>query len=733
MTITPSFGGRVKRGEWLGLRVRLENPGDDADVVIQAQVADRFYSQAVSLPAGARKDVHLYILPHDDQPVSVRLVQGEHSLVETQVHPSLYPQADYLIASVAPDPDALLPLSGLGLPGRGRAHFISLAPQDLPERLEPLRSLDCLILTGDTSSLTTAQGEAVRAWVELGGMLLIGGGAAARRTMAGLPQSLQPVTLDETAQAPTLDALAGFAQEPVLIPGPFLVTWPADQHGATVIDQDGRPLLVKQPMGQGWVSYLALDPTASPFDAWTGTLHFWMKLLEPGSTPIEEVPDLAQEAVQMNGPLSDLPALDLPSINSLALLLGMYVLVVGPANYLILRRLRLLAWAWVTIPVLTLAFSIGGFRLGYGLRGADVIVNQISILPLSPGADYLPARTYVGLFSPSSTTYDVQVGGQALVDRLSPGGGPLNVTQGEPALVQNLSVGQWTMEGLRAQTWLGGETLTLDATLTFKAGQVQGTIRNNLERPLHDATLLAGSRYARLGDLDAGQETTVESILQSTGDPFPSVSSREAQSRYRTLRSYLEILQRASYASADVTLLAWTDLNPVDVRVKGERDVKTSWRRTTLVAARMPLSPVDGRIEFPLGSVRGYPIEFAGLAGECAVPGTIHVSDGHTVLEYRPLLAGRTWRPTALTISVNSTEQGAPVPTLLIYNWTDDVWMALGSLDSGPVYSIDDPESLVNPTNGTVRLRVQDGRGGACHRFDVGLNGLLTSPEGKSQ
>ncbi len=729
MTITPSFGGRVKYGEWLGLRVSLENSGNDANVDIQAEVADQLYSRAVALPAGARKDVHLYVLPHNDHPISVRLVQGEQSLVETQVHISLYPRTEYLIASTAPDPDALLPLSGLNLAGRGQTHFISLTPRDLPERVEPLRSLDCLILVDDTSSLTTAQGEALRIWVELGGRLLIGGGAAARRTMAGLPESLQPVTLDETAESPALEALADFVKEPILVPGPFLVTWPAEQQGLDMINQDGRTLLVQQPMGQGWVSYLALDPTASPFDAWTGTLPFWTKLLEPGFTLINNTPAHIQEAARMNGPLSDMPALDLPSINSLALLLGLYILIVGPVNYLLLRRLRLLAWAWVTIPILTLAFSIGGFRLGYALRGADVIVKQISILPLSPGASRLPARTYIGLFSPSSTTYNGQVSGNALVSRLSPEGGSLNIIQGKTALVQDLSVGQWTMEGLQAQTWMDDKTLNLDATLSFKDGRVQGTIHNNLEQPLHDAILLAGSRYARLGDLDAGKETAVEAVLQSTGNPFPSVSSQETG---LLLSAYFDILQKASYSSANTTLLAWTDLNPIDVQVKGTQGVKTTWQRTTLVVARLPLSAVNGQIEFPLGSIRGHPIELAGYVRKCAGPGTIQVSDGYVVLEYPPPLAGWTWQPTALTISVRSTEQGSPVPTLLIYNWTDGVWMTLGNIDSGQVYSIDDPRSFVSSTGGTIRLRVQDSGDGACHRLDVGLKGL-TSTEGESQ
>jgi hypothetical protein len=42
-----------------------------------------------------------------------------------------------------------------------------------------------------------------------------------------------------------------------------------------------------------------------------------------------------------------------------------YVLIVGPANYFILRRRKKLEWTWVTIPVIVLVF----LGAEYGMRG----------------------------------------------------------------------------------------------------------------------------------------------------------------------------------------------------------------------------------------------------------------------------------------------------------------------------------------------------------------------------
>ena len=54
--------------------------------------------------------------------------------------------------------------------------------------------------------------------------------------------------------------------------------------------------------------------------------------------------------VHMALALQNLPVLALPSLNILAVLLGVYIVFVGPVNYLVLRRLKKLDWGWVTIP-----------------------------------------------------------------------------------------------------------------------------------------------------------------------------------------------------------------------------------------------------------------------------------------------------------------------------------------------------------------------------------------------
>jgi hypothetical protein len=754
MSVTPYLGGHVKYGEWLPLRVDLVNAGSDLVAEVRAEVASSsgqaVYAAPVPLPAGARKQVDLYILPPSfAEAVVVRLVQDDQVWAESEVDISSHPQNEYLVGVVAPDTDAFAPLNGLALAGRTQTRLIALALDELPKRAESLRTLDCLVLTGvDTTGLTPAQGEALRAWVELGGRLLVGGGVGARRTLGGLPDALRPIQLAGTVELNTLDELVDFAGEPVQVPGPFPITPPIDHQGRAIVSQDEHPLLVQQSLGGGWVAYLALDPSASPFDAWAGTLSFWRKLLEPGSAlPINspsDIPRRVLEAEQMTYALSNLPALDLPSIRWLGMLFGLYVLLVGPANYLLLRRWRRLDWGWLTIPALTLAFSLIGYGLGYRLRGGDVIVSQISIVPLTPGDSSSAIRSYVGIFSPSREAYTVQVGGDALVSPLSYdparwGGTPgsydtLNILQGDPALVRGLGVNQWSMQTFQAETWQEAGEPTIDANLTIEGDRVQGTIRNRLERPLQEMILLSGHRYVRLGELGTGQEREIEATLQSDnrGMPFPwvlfeelhQISSqppREAQLRQSILEAYFQTdWGTPAPPPADLTLLAWTDHSPIEVQVA---DTRANRLQTTLVVARLPLSIVDGRASLPLGTLSGQLVEIEGMAGECGPAGQIHLAQGRAVLEYQLPLSLRDLVPTSLTIQAGPEGGGiGALPSLYLYDWAAGDWVQMEGIESGHRYDVPDPGRFIGPGDGAIRLQAQhDNAQGSCYRFDLGL------------
>jgi hypothetical protein len=227
-------------------------------------------------------------------------------------------------------------------------------------------------------------------------------------------------------------------------------------------------LIQEWKVDRGWIDFIGLDLSGAPFDAWNGTADFWLKLISPGAAYPEGAPvDMSarqQFASSMVYPLNNLPMLDLPSVRGLAVLLGVYIIFVGPVNYLVLRRQRRLHLAWITIPAITLIFSAASFGLGYLLHGTDIFINKIALLqPLASGKARVDS--FIGLFSPARSAYSVRVDGGGLVSPLNnyfdpwtnpetsgvTTGRAVSMVQGDPAYVNGLSVDQWSMQSFLSE------------------------------------------------------------------------------------------------------------------------------------------------------------------------------------------------------------------------------------------------------------------------------------------
>ena len=69
MAVSPAYQGYFKYGEWLPVWISLENHGSDLTGEVQVKVVRDFeqttFAAPVSLPAGARKRLPVYVLPNN--------------------------------------------------------------------------------------------------------------------------------------------------------------------------------------------------------------------------------------------------------------------------------------------------------------------------------------------------------------------------------------------------------------------------------------------------------------------------------------------------------------------------------------------------------------------------------------------------------------------------------------------------------------------------------------------
>ncbi len=746
MDAEAAFQGIFKYGEWLPIWVNLENAGSDLEAEIQVKITRDFeqitYSVPVSLANGARKRIPVYVLPNNfTHELKVDLVIGDEVVQSQKIKVQPQPNINYLIGVAAPERGALALLPGIRLPGGRLPVMMDISAATLPDRSAGLRSLDTLILNNiDTSSLSPKQISALIDWVRQGGRLVISGGVDAFQITSGLPDELLPIKITDINEVQGLDSLAAFANAAAIrVPGPFVMASGDETQGQTLAEQNGLPLVQEIALGDGFITFVALDLSVSPFDAWTGTTAFWETIITPGAAyPNWMPPDMSLKQLSagpMSNALSTLPSLDLPSARNVALLLGIYIMVIGPVNYWVLRWRKKLHWAWVSIPLITVIFTGLSFGIAYARRGTDIIVNKIAIIQGQDG-DSAQVSSYIGLFSPANQSYEIEVSGENLLSPVSgyydpwsgggTGSGNLTFVQSNPSLVRGLTVNQWSMQSFMTETKMEdiGELI---ADLYLQDGYLTGTITNETGYPLQDITVILRPNYARLGDLAAGDSVEVKLELDSLQNMMygPSISWQiyEDQTRLsgvgpppRALefkRMVLEaaVDQQSYYGTFStpgqtrsakeldntpaVTLLGWLEAAPPEVRINGEKPQESA---NALYITEVDYQyPEHGAISIPAGLIPGLLAEMPLSGGTCGVGSTsVWLDQGEAVFEYILPPEISDIQVDSLKLALQTDSGFGNTHQIEFYDWENAEWQIFKTTFLG-LNTISEPGNFISP------------------------------------
>ncbi|HLA43576.1 MAG TPA: hypothetical protein VJZ27_09085, partial [Aggregatilineales bacterium] len=240
---------------------------------------------------------------------------------------------------------------------------------------------------------------------------------------------------------------------------------------------------------------------AAPLPAWThGVERF----------------DLARDAVR------NVTGFDLPPVLQLALFLFIYIFLMGPVNYLLLRMLGRREFAWFTIPVFILVFTIFAYYTGFSIRGNDVTVNQVSVVQVWDGVDRARVDGVLGILSPRRTTYDVLLHDDLNLRTIPNVGGTssiaeMNITQGESYSADDIPVDAAIMTNFATSGYIPAPEISGQATWTLRGGlvspRVNGEVTNGLPTGLLDVVILANDQFYEMGDLAAGETQTFQMIV----------------------------------------------------------------------------------------------------------------------------------------------------------------------------------------------------------------------------
>ncbi len=517
----PYYGGFVS-GPYVPVKVRISAGENGLSGVVRyvsrGGKGDNFvYEKPVSIEPGGASAFVLYIAPTMMPDGKITLEFVHDGKVEFRnIKLQLAVGADAL--SAAMDYSSTI----LGLPGASNGvWWVHLPLEDFPRSVQGLMPLRVLLAPArDMEKLDDEQKRVLLAWVGSGGVFVLAGDPSG---FAHLPGELRVITNAGGVVSKELPAKAFGVESKTKPPAVrhYLFT-PSAEASVLARGNDGAPWAVGKAVGWGRVVYLAFDPDNPPLSGWSGAPDFWNALSRKLSGGrLAPLPGRSFRTAI----LSQISGGALPSLTLLFLIFFVYLLVVGPLNYVVLKKLTKLEYAWVTIPAITLVFTGGVYLAGNAQRSKEVHVSRYGVIRMLPGWDYGLADGGMAVYStlpmsvsldlPSSflihpfTIHSSGVGGKGT------GGISMRLREGKRPSVALSSNEGWKLATFGLEGIVAGPEVEF-SSVEMGEGPPRWSIKNGTGKKLETPMLLIGKHAFLYRDVSPGG-TSME------GEPLRSV------------------------------------------------------------------------------------------------------------------------------------------------------------------------------------------------------------------
>jgi hypothetical protein len=461
------------------------------------------------------------------------VVLGPAEAVEEAVRlEGLEPDRRAVVASVAHAAD--LPARWMGYDG---ATAVVVTTSD-PAQLAPLLQ---------ASPQSAALGE----WVSLGGRLVIGVGEHAQRVLApGSPlAALMPGRFDRIVPLRQTGSLESYFRGTTPIPlaagdEPMAIAQLTDIDGTIEVDEAGLPLVVRGASGFGQVTFLATALDRAPLVAWRDRPGLMARLLDLPAARADDAADVAGRlhfgyrdlAGQLRSALDQFPGVAVVPFWAIMGLAVVYLLLVGPADYFLLRRLGVpMQWTWLSSTLVIVVFGGAAVILGPHIKGREVQLHQAEVVDVDVASSRQRGHVWFNVYSPDARRYDlsIQPAGDDVSERLmawqglaggalggmsvdaqwadTAGQGPSYAFSPRLDALEGVPLQVWSSKSFVAQ-WHGRTGPLLRAELRDETQLPVGSIvnRSNL---VFSECLLAYDRWAYdLGTLRPGQGAEFDAL-----------------------------------------------------------------------------------------------------------------------------------------------------------------------------------------------------------------------------
>lgn len=419
---------------------------------------------------------------------------------------------------------------------------------------------------------------ALQEWLQMGGELIVSAGEAGEELLgqSGPMQSLVKVPVTGSLPLENTGRIEYFvSQMDPLVPvggQPLTISRVAAGDMHVLLAAAEGPLVYSAASGFGRVVFCAFDLTDPRVSQWAGYRTLLSKLsgIEPHRADEKRLRDRSGRVThigfedisgQLRASLDQFSNVGKISFTQVAVLVGVFILLIGPVDYFVLRKIGMrMEWTWLTFSLIIIGFSALSVLLYRSVKPKEVQVNQVNLIELDSDSGLARGATWCHLFEPSSRrrafaltvpeayASDLRMqwlswqglpgsglGGMQTAAGLTSSGEYTQTMQKTPQKVegsiQSLALQPGSTTSLTGR-WFGSSTLSVDSRLSERNRQLVGTFTNPFDFKLRRAVVFyRDTVYVLEQAVDPGE----------TIDIFSGSRARNIQIYYTTERNAKEI------------------------------------------------------------------------------------------------------------------------------------------------------------------------------------------------
>lgn len=448
-TVSIGFDGKVKLGKWVPIFISLDPStsaakfevenldGDDTPVIYKGPLLSdpKFPGryQAWTRIGRTYGKFELRLLNAADDIIETKrfnftgsdrteeFIGSTQELVLTLEPQDLFKKSIESVSSLASREDAriiaalgeksILPFNWLGYDS---ADAILMVTSDL-ERID---------------RISDVQLDAIETWVKQGGTLILSAASNADRLLSenGRLARFCPgnfVGLGECKNSSRLETFCDSQEQ--LLPSKddsIPIVRIEDVRGIVLVDNSNaknrKPLIVKTACGMGKVIFVTFDLDSPRMTEWIGFPKLVENLISGARTERETTSSTTSQGSsvshfgykdligQLRVPLDRFRDVQFVKFAMIALLIGLYILCIGPGDYFLLRKLfKKMELTWITFPLVSLIFCGLAIGISKATRPDTIKINQLEIIDIDTINGEVRGSVWGNLYSPTGQTCSI--------------------------------------------------------------------------------------------------------------------------------------------------------------------------------------------------------------------------------------------------------------------------------------------------------------------------------------